>query len=310
MPNSLFFNMRFFVTVLLAGLLFTTHLAAQALKPEGHFQSDSIKVGEPVLYVLTFRYPQDLEVVFPGEKDKYTPFEYLDQEFVPTRTDSLYSFDSVVYKLTTFELDSVQRLALPVYVINHRKDGKSDSTAIYADADSVMLKRLIAQMPDSVNVKANTNYRLVNLQFNYPYLLVAVGALVLISVLIFFVFGKTISRRWQIYRLKKERKRFNEQFDKAMTVLKKSPDKRHTENVLIVWKKYMERLDNAPYTKMTTREIVELQSATTLQENLRAIDRSIYGRSANGELVSHFNHLYEHTDNRFKQRIDDIKHTK
>ncbi len=302
--------MRFFLLVVLIGSLSVHFAVAQALKPTGYFQSDSLQIGEPVTYILTFRYPKDLEVVFPGEEDAYTPFEYLDRQFVPTHTDSLYSFDSVAYQLTTFELDTIQRLALPVYVISNDEKGQTDSTAIYAEVDSVFLKRLITQTPDSLDLKANTNYRFINLQFNYPYLLVAIGALVLLLALIFVLFGKRIKQQWQVYRLKKDNKKFHEQFQKAMSVLKSTPDRRHMEEVLIIWKKYMEKLDQAPYTKMTTKEIVHLPSGELLQEDLRTIDRGIYGKYTNGELIYHFDHLYEHTDSRFKQRIDEIKQRK
>lgn len=303
--------MRFFLfVILLAEIWVSTSLKAQALKPEGYFQSDSIKVGEPITYTLTFRYPRELEVVFPDENGQYMPFEYLDRQFFPTHTDSLYSFDSVVYQLTTFELDTLQTLALPVYVISSGDKGQPDSTTIFANADSVFLQRLITQMPDSLDLKANTQYRLVNFQFNYPYLLVAIGAIFLLAVLVYVLFGKKMLQRWRIYRLRKDNKKFNEQFSNAMVALKNSPNRRHLEDVLIVWKKYMERLNDTPYTKLTTKEIVQLPSEERLQENLSAIDRSIYGRSPNGELISHFDHLYEHTDKRFKQRIDEIKHAK
>lgn len=303
--------MRFFFYVTLPALILSgTCLNAQALKPDGHFQADSIKVGEPATYTLSFRYPRDLEVVFPDENENYAPFEYLDRQFFPTRTDSLYSFDSVVYQITTFELDSIQSLALPVYIVSKDKKGEPDSTAIYADADSVFLQRLITQAPDSLNLKANTEYRLVDLQFNYPYLLIVIVAFILLVVLVYVIFGKKIRRQWKIYRLKKDNKNFHEQFNSAVAALKSTPSRHHLEETLVIWKRYMERLDHIPYTKLTTKEIVQLPSGELLQENLRAIDRSIYGRSLNGELISHFDHLYEHTDKRFKQRIEEIKHAK
>lgn len=302
--------MRFLIIVITILLLPMAHGMSQALKPQGFFADDSIKVGEPVTYVLTFRYPRDLEVVFPGEKDAYSPFEYTDQQFFPTRTDSLYSFDSVAYEMVTFELDSVQKLALPVYVIGTDETGKPDSTIIFANPDSVFLERLITQMPDSIDLKANTEYRLVDFEFNYPYLLAAIGGVILIVILVLVFFGKKIRRKWQIYRLRKENKKFYEQFKHAKEAYKKTPDRRRSEEVLVVWKKYMEVLDRAPYTKMTTKEIVRLPSGQILQDDLRAIDKSIYGRTTNGELIAYFDHLYEHTDKRFKQRIEEIKHAK
>lgn len=282
-------------------------LMAQELKPKGYFNSDTLKVGEPITYTLTFRYPKNLEVVFPGEENQYTPFEYLDRTFAPTHSDSLYSYDSVDYQLTTFELDSIQSLALPVYVVNTNQQGIADSTAIYADIDSVYLDRLIRQMPDSVDLKENTAFRDVALEFNYPYLLVAIAALVLLVVLVYVIFGKQIRKRWQLYRLKKHQKKFQEQFGKALDALRRSPNKRRSETTLIVWKQYMERLDRLPYTKLTTKEIVSSPAGEPLQHDLRAIDRGIYGKYANGELIRHFEHLEQHTNNRFKQKIEEIK---
>ncbi|MDF9800535.1 hypothetical protein OKW21_005798 [Catalinimonas alkaloidigena] len=293
----------------LVGLCFlsSTMLWAQELKPQGYFDRDTLKVGEPLIYTLTFRYPKNLEVVFPGEADQYAPFEYLDRTFAPTYSDSVYSYDSVAYQLTTFEIDSIQSLALPVYVINTNQEGEADSTTIYASIDSIYLDRLIKQMPDSLALKQNTSFRDVALQFNYPYLLVALATLLLIAVLVYVIFGKQIRRQWKLYQLKKNQKKFQEQFAKALEALRKSPNKRRSESTLLVWKQYMERLDQMPYTKLTTKEIVNSPAGEPLQQDLKAIDRSIYGRHANGELIRYFEHLEQHTNHRFKQKIEEIK---
>lgn len=282
-------------------------LMAQELKPNGYFNSDTLKIGEPVTYTLTFRYPKNLEVVFPGDDDQYAPFEYLDRTFAPTFSDSLYSYDSVDYQLTTFELDTIQSLALPVYVVNTNQQGVADSTAIYASIDSIYLDRLISQLPDSVALKENTAFREVALEFNYPYLLVAIAALVLIVALVYVIFGKQLRKQWQLYRLKKNQKKFQLQFSQALDALRKSPNKRRSESTLILWKQYMERLDRLPYTKLTTKEIVSSPVGGSLQNDLKAIDRGIYGKYANGELIRHFEHLEQHTNNRFKQKIEEIK---
>ena len=282
-------------------------LLAQELKPQGSFEADTLKVGEPITYTLSFRYPKNLEVVFPGEDDSYAPFEYLDRTFAPTSSDSLYSYDSVAYELTTFELDSIQSLALPVYVVNTDREGNADSTAIYAAIDSVMLARVIKELPDSVDLKVNQAYRDVPLEFNYPYLLVGIAIFLFLAVLVYVLFGKKIRQQWQLYQLKKGQKAFQEQYSKALDALRKSPNKRRSEATLIVWKQYMERLDRLPYTKMTTKEIVKIKGGEAVQNDLRAIDRSIYGKSSNGELIRHFEHLEKHTNKRFTQKIEEIK---
>lgn len=296
-------------SIILFLLLFIFSSApAQSLRPNGYFSADTLKIGEPVYYTLTFRYPRDLEVVFPSEDDRYAPFEYLDRQFFPTRSDSLFSLDSVVYKLTTFELDSVQPLTLPVYVIDTDETGQIDSTALYADIDSVYLQQVITQLPDSLALKENTQALDIPLQFNYPYLLIGIVALMLLLAVLYALFGKQLRRRWQLRRLRKVNRQFAEEFARAMVFLKTDPSAKHSEEALVVWKRYMERLDRAPYTKMTTREIAALPAGAPLRDDLRAIDRRIYGKKLNGELIEHFEQLRHHTQQRFAQRIEEVKH--
>ncbi len=299
------FSIRYSIICL---FLSFTSASAQSLRPNGYFSADTLKIGEPVYYTLTFRYPRDLEVVFPNEDTRYAPFEYLDRQFFPTRSDSLLSYDSVVYKLTTFELDSVQPLTLPVYVIDTDENGQLDSTALYADIDSVLLQQVIAQLPDSLALKENTQVLDVPLQFNYPYLLIGIAALLALLAVLYALFGKQLRQRWQLRRLQKANRQFTEQFARAMTHLKTDPSAKHSEEALVVWKRYMERLDRAPYTKMTTREIAALPAGELLRDDLRAIDRRIYGKQRNGELIEHFEQLRHHTRQRFAQRIEEVKH--
>ena len=298
-----------FLCLYLCGILLSGGGAyAQALKPSGYFLQDTIKVGQPIEYTLTFRYPSELEVVFPDEKHSFLPFEYIDRNFIPTKSDSTTSVDSVVYTLMTFELDSLQTLALPVYVIGADREGAVDSTAIYADIDSVHLQQLITQMPDSLDLKENKAYLDVPLQFNYPYLLIGLGILAALLLIVYLVFGDKIRKQWKLRRLRKDHKRFQEQFSESMAQLEQTPDKQLSEHTLVVWKRYMERLEQAPYTKMTTKEIIKLPSEQELTDDLKAIDRSIYGHHLNGELIGHFKHLEKHTDHRYEQRYRDIKH--
>ena len=299
-------RLRLTVIAVLFSLSFSA--SAQSLKPSGYFSADTLKVGEPVRYTLTFRYPRDLEVVFPDETANYTPFEYLDRTFFPTRSDSVFSYDSVIYQVATFELDSVQPLTLPVYVVDTDEKGNADSTAIYADIDSIILQPVIQQLPDSLVLKENTNPLKLPLQFNYPYLLVGIGAFVALLVLLYVLFGKQLRRQWQLRRLRKANRQFSERFGQAIASLQEHPDRQQSEAALVLWKKYMERLDRTPYTKMTTREIAQLPSGEPLRDDLRAIDRSIYGRAMNGELIGHFEQLQQHTNRRFQQRVEELKH--
>ena len=246
----------------------------QELKPVGQFVPDTVKIGESIQYTFSFSYPAELEVVFPDENFSFAPFEYIDRTFVPTRTDSINSFDSVVYTLTTFELDTFQSLSLPIYIISADEEGEADSITIFASPDSVYLQQLITELPDSLDLKNNTAYLDTPLQFNYPYFLIGLGILVVLLLIIYLLFGEKIRRQWQLRRLRKNHEQFREKFARQLEQLRQSPDKEQLEQTLVLWKRYMERLERAPYTKMTTKEIVKLPEEQTLKDDLRAIDRT------------------------------------
>jgi hypothetical protein len=43
--------------------------------PRGKFLEDSIRIGEPVRFILSFKYPMDFEVIFPDFLYDFSPFE-------------------------------------------------------------------------------------------------------------------------------------------------------------------------------------------------------------------------------------------
>ena len=95
-----------------------TQAQAQDVSVRGGFLSDSLKIGEQTAFYLSARYPTNLNILFPDSTHGFTPFEYEDKEYFPTETTAGISADSAVYYLTTFEIDRVQLLQLPVYIVN------------------------------------------------------------------------------------------------------------------------------------------------------------------------------------------------
>ena len=159
--------------ILLLALLFTgLAVSAQEIKPRGYFSKDTLQVGEHVDFTVIVEYPRGMEVLFPDSSFDYRPFEFLNKSYLSTVSDNLISNDSVVYTLTSFELDSIQQLALPVFVIT---DG--DSTRIESNSDQVVLREMITENIDSLSVQETVDYQKVSKAFNYPYLLIALGVL-------------------------------------------------------------------------------------------------------------------------------------
>jgi len=272
-------------------------LFGQEVIPHGHFHKDSVKIGEALPYSLWIKYPKNKDVAFPDSLFDFSPFELEKRDYFTTKSDSLESLDSVVYYFTTFEIDTVQYLTLPVYLIN-----EYDSTILYTTTDSIILDQVVTTLPDSVAVLVNTDFQKVPLAFNYPYFTIGVIIFLVIALVIFLVFGKRIRQTFKIYRLTKKHKKY---ISSLNNLLADQPIE--VEHTLSVWKKYMEKLKAKPYTKLTSKEIINLTQSSELAEQLKIIDRFIYGNSTDTDTKSAFEFLLNFSVEEFNDRIKKIK---
>ena len=85
-------------------------LIGQEIKIKANFIEDSIQVGDVVSYNLNVSYPNNIEVLLPDSNYNYSPFEYINKSYSSTINDSIYNYDEVTYKFTSFNLDSIQFL--------------------------------------------------------------------------------------------------------------------------------------------------------------------------------------------------------
>lgn len=275
---------------------------AQTIEPKGHFIEKQTKIGETIYYSLTVRYEKNLNILFPDSTYSFGTFDYYSRKYFKTISDDLNSFDSVVYQLATFELDSVQYLQLPVFVIS-----QDDSLEVYSTIDSLAIIPTVTELPENPELKSNTNLVEIDTQFNYPYLLIGLGVLVIISFISALFFGKQLMKAWKIYRLKRTHKKFIVQFFNLMRDTSSNNPYNKPEHVLAVWKIYLERLEKMPISKLTTKEILVLHSDQHLKENLKLIDRSIYGGEAGNDIFTAFDFLMKFSIEIYEQKITDIK---
>jgi len=279
------------------GFIFSFGFAfAQQLEPEGKFLSDSVKVGERFAYTLSVKYPAELNVLFPDSTYLYAPFDLEEKVSFPTLTTGEVSVDSAVYYFSTFEIDSIQQISLPVYLLT-----PEDSTAFYAENDSVILEHVVTQIPDSLALIDNTIYRPVRYQFNYPYLLVGLGIFVLLLILVMIFFGKQIRQRYVSYKISKRHRRFLKGFEEMAS------ESKNPEPVLLFWKEYMESLDSIPYTKMTSKEIVKAINGESIKEPLKSIDRAIYAQIEQSHLEPTWQDLLLFSNVRYEERLNKLQ---
>ena len=263
---------------------------------------DEIKIGEEVSFALSITYDKNLNILFPDSTHGFGSFEYISRKYYKTKTDSTQSHDSVVYKLSTFEIDSIQYLKLPVFLITDH-----DSLAFLSKLDSIQLVHVVSEIPQNPELKANTELVSIKKQFNYPYFLIGLGIVLILVLVVALFFGKKLVKAWKIYRLNRIHKKFIQRFFNLIRDVSSNNPSKTPEHVLAVWKRYMERLEKKPISKLTTKEILVLHNNGQLKENLRIIDRCIYGGEKGNDLFTSFDHLMKFSIEIFEQRKTSIK---
>jgi hypothetical protein len=292
----------FFLFVILNSI----SLRAQEIKVRGKFGSDSIKIGSPIEFYLSAHYPSKLNLLFPDSAFVYTPFELQKKKFSTTKTKDGISVDSVTYVLTSFEIDSIQTLKLPVFIVN-----TSDCTQVFSNTDTVYFQKLVkAAIPDSLTpeklpLKFNTNYLGVKWQLNYILTAIIVGIVIISGILVWVFFGKRIRKHFRLKKLMKGYQSFRSQFDASVDKLNNEFSPKSAEQSLLIWKKYLESLLSKPYTKYTSKEIRVSEANEELGLSLMAIDRMIYGHQ-HENIDTPFNNLKNYVQQQFEKKKEEV----
>jgi hypothetical protein len=245
-------------------------------QPAGKIDRDTVRTGEVFYYSLSYRHPSKEEVFFPDSTFDFTPFGFRGQNVFHTRTDTSGSLDSSVYQLVSFEVSPQIKIALPVYIWNGR-----DCTAVYPATDSCFVALLVDRADlDSVSLVYDLQDLPLEDRVNYFSFMLA---FILVATSAFFVnwlFGASIRRQWNVFRLQRRHREFTKNFNRHFLNAKNKGSIKDVEKALILWKNYLERLENKPFTTFTTREISDNISDESLSEALRETDKIIYGFSS------------------------------
>jgi hypothetical protein len=286
-------------------LAFWTTARSQTVRVHGYFATDSAAIGQVIPYILTASYPRDKQVLFPDTTYSFAPFEPARKTYFPTRSTTETSYDSVVYFVSTFEIDSIQQLTLPVFVVQPK-----DCVAVYPTADSIRMRYRVTMPLDSISadklpLKANTAYQRVQWIFNYPILLIATGVLIVAALVSWLVFGKRIRKYFALRRLNRNYALFVNQFGRALDKVSANGSPGNAEEALVLWKAYMEGLVEFPFTKSTSREILRKFANNGLGSALRTIDRGIYG--SYGATPEPFQFLRSYSQEQYHKREAEVR---
>ncbi|WP_266205443.1 hypothetical protein [Pontibacter kalidii] len=265
--------MRKLILLLLLPLWQLAAQAQQPLTPEGRFNRDTIRLGELVQYTLVLRHPDTLEVILPAANYDFAPFELVSNTYYPTTTRAGISTDSAVYTLRTFETDTIQQLALPVYMLRQQ-----DTLELFSPANAVYLHQLVQTVQEPLQVKTDTELAPVQERFNWPVMVLWVTTVIAFVALIWLIFGQSIKKRYKLYRLRKDHAYYTSRFNSHKDRFQKSGVQSSLEKAVTLWKNYLTKLERSGINSFTTKEIVEFYgNDEEINTALRICDKAIYG---------------------------------
>ncbi|WP_020529554.1 hypothetical protein [Flexithrix dorotheae] len=290
-----------FLYILLFNFLILFQAIAQDGQPHARFLKDSVKIGEPVKYVIGFRHDPNLEIIFPDSTYNFAPFEFVSKSFFPTSTDENGSYDSVIYELSTFELDRIQYLSVPIEGMN-----QGEKVDYRPGLDSVVLVEVITVLPDSIEevVKPNTTMAIIDKEFDHFQFWMGVGAGLAIIVVIFLAFGKQFKKSFLLGKLRNQHNRFISTFEKY---LKSAKEKTELEKALVTWKNYSGKLVKLPLASFTSKEIFASLENEDLFKALKNLDRAIYAGKTENETEHNLVVLRDFAIKIYNKKVEEIK---
>lgn len=244
--------------------------------PKGQFLDGTIVIGKPFRFAFSFLHEPQQQVFFPDSTYDYAPFEWVGQDYFTTRTDSLGSMDSTVYRLVCFELTTRPQYQLPVYLLTQR-----DCTAVFSPLHSFLFSSTLPSTarPDTLLLRPQVAVDTLKHQFNYPVFLVFLAALGSALLVVYWFFGKAIDRQWRIFLLQRRHRDFVRTFNRLNRIVNDRNSIGETEKAVVVWKNYLESVERKPFASYTTREILDSIPDESLESALNEIDRIIYGQA-------------------------------
>lgn len=296
----------FWFLVLLISVSGNEVSGSEPIHPVARFAKDSIKVGETVKLSLSVRYQSKLRILMPDTNHVFVPFELIKKEYYPTKTSDGISRDSVVYFLATYALDSIQTLQLPVFQF-----AENDSTEWISDPVSVrVLQSFKGPLPENPVFQSDNSLISIPLKLNYPYLILGIGILLALILAINFFFNRPIQRFIYLFIERRRHDAYIRQFDRISVQLANQLTIDSMEKLLNIWKKYIQRVDNKPYTTFTSMEIFKVLPDSVLKNALQDIDRWIYGGMEIKDWRSHVEYIKEISLQLYLKRRESIKNGK
>lgn len=291
---------RIGIFLVFLGLSFSS--PAQSVRVEGYFTQDSARLGERVGFVLKASYPETTQLVFPDSTFDFAPLILLEKKTFISQTTEGTTLDSTIYYVSNFSLEPSVYLSLPVYELS-----RYDSITYFSNEAELKLKLTLDSIPEQPAFQDNNVYQPLEKNFNWLLAaLIAGGVLILLGGFA-LLFAKRIK---SIFRKNREKLRwiqFERKYKKLSALLAQTPALELADEVIGLWKGYMESITSLPFQEWTSSEISEALDDKDIFKALRAIDMIIYaGKEAKTEDTTQF--LLEVARKKYQEKLTQIRH--
>ena len=283
-------------------LLLSVNLNSQEIRFNIFFSKDSIKVGDPIFLISVLTYDKKFEIIQPDSSYNFKPFEYIDKVIYPSKIENNKIFDSTIYFLRTFNIDSVQKINLKSLIIN------KDCLEITSSYDSVFLINQVTNLNDK-SIK-NTSFSLIYHIFNTKKYVSAAFILLIVILILFLIFRKKIITYFKIQRLNKDLNSYSNLLKNYLNKYSNKKDKKYLEGSLLVWKRYMEKISIFSFTSSTTFKINNYLKDKKTKNILEEIDMILYSNNTLTFDIKNFNTLDKKAKNLYlnkKKKLIDGK---
>lgn len=275
---------------------------AQQITVNGYFMQDSAKLGERVGYVLKASYPESVQIIFPDSTFDFSPLVLLEKKTYISHTQDSITQDSTVYYLSNFSLDPSSYLTLPVYEL-----ARYDSIVHYPMEAELKLKLTLDSIPEQLVFQENNIYQPLEKFFNWIIIGIITGVVLLLIGVLYFLFADKIQEYWKERREKRRWAQFEKRWKTQTALLSETPSIEAADEVIGLWKGYMESITKLPVKEWTSSEIGERMDNLEIFKALRAIDLIIYaGGSSKSEEATTY--LLEVARENYQEKQTKITH--
>ncbi len=274
---------------------------AQQVEVSGYFTQDSARLGERVGFVLKAKYPETSQLLFPDSTFDFSPLVFLEKKTFISNTVDGITQDSAIYYVSNFSLEPSVFLALPVYELN-----RYDSLTYYTNEAELKLKLMLDSIPEELVFQENNVYQPLKKSFNWLLFGLISGAVILFLGVLFTLFKDRIKAIFKKNREKIRWIQFELKWKKLSALLAQNPNQELADEVIGLWKGYLESLTAQPYQEWTSSEISDALQDKEVFKALRSIDMIIYA-GKEGKTEEATTYLFEVAKSTYKEKLNQIR---